>query len=82
MAFGPQQDTAKSLQRLIASSSDAVQRYELDWLQARLCSTTTRTNFRRSLRAAFAELERLEIITDARLEKSKKGVEQAVWTRL
>lgn len=80
--FGLQQDMAKSLQRLIATSKTAGQHYELGWLKDRLGSEATRPSFRRSLKKAFVELERLEIISNARIEKSSTGCEQAAWTRL
>lgn len=80
--FGVQQDMAKSLQRLIATSRTAKQYYELAWLKERLAVTSELKGFRRNLKKAFVELERLEIIADARIEKSGAGREQAAWTRL
>lgn len=80
--FGLQQDMAKSLQRLIATSRTAKQHYELVWLKERLAVTSELKGFRRNLKKAFVELERLEIVSDARIEKSSTGREQAAWTRL
>lgn len=80
--FGLQQDMAKSLQRLIATSKTANQHYELGWLKGRLASESELKEFRRSLRKAFVELERLEIVSGARIERSVSGREQASWTRL
>lgn len=82
LAFGAQQDMAKSLQRLIATSNEERQRYNLVWLQQRLASTASLPNFRRSLKKALAELERLEVIRDSALEKSTRDKEQVVWTRV
>lgn len=82
LAFGTQQDMAKSLQRLIATSNEARQRYNLEWLKHRLASTAALPNFRRSLKKALAELERLDVIRDSSIEKSTRDKEQVVWTRV
>lgn len=82
LAFGNQQDMAKSLQRLIATSDDKKQRYSLDWLKDRMCFSGRIRDFRKSLSSAFRELERLEIIVDGEIGKSSRGAEQASWTRL
>lgn len=76
------QDMAKALQRLIATSADTVQRYALDWLKHKLEYTSPMRKFKAALAAAMRELERLEIITAGRIERSTKGKEQAVWMRL
>ena len=73
---------AKSLQRLISTSSDVVQRYSLDYLKGRAQSSGRMRDFREALEKAMRELERLEIIVGGRIEKSTKGKEQAVWTKL
>lgn len=82
LAFGNQQDMAKSLQRLIATSRDEEQRYGLDWLKERFNFGGRTRNFRKSLLSAFQELERLEIISGGRIDMSTRGTEQATWTRL
>lgn len=76
------QDMAKALQRLVATSSDSVQRYALDWLKHKLEYTSPMRKFKAALVAAMRELERLEIIAAGRIERSTKGTEQAVWMRL
>ena len=76
------QDLAKSLQRLIVTSSDAVQRYNLDFLKERAQFTSPMRKFREALTAAIRELERLEVIAGGRIERSSKDKEQAVWTKL
>lgn len=82
LQFGAQQDMAKSLQRLIATSNEREQRYALDWLKARMSFSGRMRDFKVSLSGAFRELERLRIITDGRIEPSSRGSEQAVWNRL
>lgn len=76
------QDMAKALQRLVATSSESVQRFQLVWLKERFQYSSPMRKFRASLDAAMQELERVEVITAGRIELSTKGVEQAVWTRL
>jgi hypothetical protein len=77
-----QQDMAKALQRLIATSSDTTQRHNLAWLKEKLQYSSPVRKFRRAILAAAAELERLEIIVGTRLEQSTHGKEQVVWIRL
>jgi hypothetical protein len=80
--IGPGQDMAKALQRLVATSSDPVQRYSLDWLKDKLQYASPIRKFRLALVAAMHELERVEVIAGGRLERSTKGREQAAWTKL
>lgn len=82
MQFGQHQNMAKALQRLVATSSDLVQRYSLDWLKAKMEYSSPMRKFKEALSAAMCELERLEIIANGHIETSTKGNEQAVWTRL
>ena len=80
MQIGRGQDMAKTLQRLVATSSDPVQRYALDWLKAKMEYASPMRKFRESLAAACTELERLEIITAHKIEDSTKGKPQlALW---
>lgn len=74
--FGRGQDTAKALQRLIATSSNPVQRYGLDWLKRKLEYGGRMRDFRDSLTRAASELERLEIIASGRIEDSTRGKPQ------
>lgn len=76
MQIGRGQDMAKTLQRLVATSSDVVQRYTLDWLKDKMEYTGRSRDFREALTRAVQELERLEIITTGRIEPSTKGKEQ------
>ena len=74
------QEMAKTLQRLIATSSDPVQHYALDWLMAKMQYLSPIRKFRCALNSAIRELERLEIITSGRIDRSTKGKEQlSVW---
>lgn len=82
LKFGPRQDMAKALQRLVATSADTVQRNALDWLKDKLEYSSPMRKFKEALIAAMHELERLEIIGGGRIEVSTKGKEQAVWTKL
>lgn len=76
------QDMAKALQRLVATSSDPIQRYALDWLKDKLQYTSPIRKFRASLAAAIRELERVGVIAGGRIELSTKGRQQAVWNKL
>lgn len=78
--FGRGQDMAKTLQRLVATSANPVQRYALDWLKAKMEYASPMRKFREALAAACAELKRLEIITAHKIEDSTKGKPQlALW---
>ena len=80
LEFGRNQDMAKTLQRLIAASSDPVQRYALDWLKAKMEYASPMRKFREALGAACKELERLEIVAAWRIEDSTKGKKQlSLW---
>lgn len=80
MQIGRNQDMAKSLQRLIATSSNPVQRYALDWLKDKMEYASPMRKFREALIAACKELERLEIIAAHKIEDSAKGKPQlALW---
>lgn len=77
-----QTDMAKWLQRLVATSSDAVQRYALDDLRERMQYGGRCRDFKAALLRALQELERLEIIAGPRIEPSCRKKLQAIWTRL
>lgn len=80
MQIGRGQDMAKTLQRLVATSADPVQRYALDWLKAKMEYSGRMRDFRDALTRACTELERLEIITAHKIEDSTKGKPQlALW---
>lgn len=82
LQFGPHQNMAKALQRLVATSNDQVQRYKLDWLKQKLEYSGRLRDFTEALEKAMRELERLEIVAGGRIEKSTKSNLQAVWTKL
>lgn len=72
------QDRAKALQRLITTSSDKVQRYELEALKTKMQYTSPMRKFREALASACDELKRLQIVTEWRIEDNTKGREQLV----
>lgn len=76
------QDMAKALQRLVATSSDSLQRYGLVWLKEKLQYGSPMRKFRTSLESAMRELERVKVISNSKIELSTKGREQAVWTKI
>ena len=80
MQIGRGQDMAKTLQRLLATSADPVQRYALDWLKGKMEYSGRMRDFRDALARAVRELERLEIIAKGSIEDSTKGKPQlALW---
>lgn len=80
MQIGRGKDMAKTLQRLLATSADPVQRYALDWLKAKMEYGSPMRKFREAIVQACAELQRLEIISAWRIEDSTKGKPQlALW---
>lgn len=84
LQIGRGQDMAKALQRLVATSSDKVQRYPLGWLKAKMQYAGRMRDFKDSLENAMRELERhgLEIIAGGHIEMNTKGEEQATWIKL
>lgn len=80
--FGLHQEMAKALQRLVATSDECTQRYSLEWLKPKLEYGGRMRDFVIALKRAMSELERLEIVIQARIENSTKGRLQAVWDRL
>ena len=80
MQIGRGLDMAKTLQRLLATSSDPVQRYGLDGLKVQMEYTGRMRDFREALTSAVRELERLEIIAKGCIEDSTRGNPQlALW---
>jgi len=73
LQIGRNQDMAKALQRLVATSSDPVQRYALEWLKGKMEYTSPMRKFKEALMAACTELERLEIIAAHKIENSTRG---------
>lgn len=78
MLIGRGQDMAKTLQRLVATSADQVQRYALDWLKAKMEYGGRMRDFQNSLARAVRELERLEIVGRGSVEISTRGTPQLV----
>lgn len=74
-------DMAKTLQRLLATSADPVQRYSLDSLRAQMDYGGRVRDFRGSLSRAARELERLDIIAKGTIETSTRGTPQLVLWR-
>lgn len=80
MRIGRGLDMAKTLQRLLATSADPVQRYGLDGLKAQMEYTSPMRKFREALASACAELERLNIVSAWHIEDSTRGKPQlALW---
>lgn len=76
LQIGRGQDMAKTLQRLVTTSSDPVQRYALDWLKAKMEYSSPMRKFKEALMASVHEMERLEILAKGQIEMSTKGKEQ------
>ena len=80
LQIGRGQDMAKTLQRLIATSSDSPQRYSLTWLQEKMQYEGRMRDFKPALLAACDELIRLEIIVARQIDDSARGSEQlTIW---
>jgi hypothetical protein len=78
MQIGRGLDMAKTIQRLIATSADPVQRYALDGLKSQMEYTGRMRDFRDAISRAVRELERLEIVAKGSIEDSTKGMPQLV----
>ena len=76
MQIGRGQDMAKTLQRLVATSSNLVQHYSLEWLKAKMEYASPMRKFREALSDACTELTRLGIIDSHLIEESTKGQPQ------
>jgi hypothetical protein len=78
LQIGRGQDMAKTLQRLLTTSRDPIQRYSLDWLKAKMDYVSPMRKFKKALSSSLKELERLEIVARGRIEVNTKGKEQLV----
>ena len=67
---------AKTLQRLVSTSSNTVQRYGLDMLKAKMEYQGRMRDFRSALTAAVQELERLQIVAKGKIATNTKGAQQ------
>lgn len=80
MEIGRGRDMAKTLQRLVATSSNPVQRYALDLLKVKMVYEGRMRDFTTAIRRAITELERLEIIGRGEIEESSRGnLQLALW---
>lgn len=75
------QDSAKTLQRLVATSSNKTQRYSLEYLKEMMQYSSSMNKFRDSLKAAAQELMRVKVIDDWAIGFSTKGKEQLTMWR-
>jgi len=78
LQIGSRQDMAKTLQRLIATSSDNMQRYNLQWLKEKMEYSGRVRDFRVSLASACDELKRVGIINNWGIKNSTREDEQLV----
>lgn len=78
MRIGRGQNLAKALHRLVATSSDRVQRYALDRLKPKMVSKGRMRDLQKSLERAVKELVRVEILANGHIAQSTKGTEQLV----
>lgn len=78
MQIGRGLDMTKTLQRLIATSANLVQRYALDSLKTQMEYGGRMRDFQYSLTRAVRELERLEIVAKGNIDGSTKGKPQLV----
>lgn len=81
MSIKRAQHMAKTLQRLVATSSDPVQRHQIKWLKDKLKYDGRMDAFQKALTRTMNELERVGIISNSRIELSTKGVLQATWSK-
>lgn len=75
------QDMAKAIQRLVATSKDTTQRYQIGWLKQKLGYGGRIDAFKIALIRAMNELERVGIISNSKIELSTKGILQATWSK-
>jgi len=73
LQIGRGQDMAKTLQRLVATSADQVQRYALEWLRDKMQYSGRLRDFKDALNRACSEMERLEFIANHKIEVNTKG---------
>jgi hypothetical protein len=76
MQFGLHQNMAKTLQRLVATTSDVQQYYPLEWLKPKLAYSGRLRDFTDALEKAMRELERLEIVVSWKIGANTKGKQQ------
>ena len=80
LSLGRGQDMAKTIQRLLAASSDDRQSFALDWLKKKLEYTSPMRKFRESLAKAMEEMQRVDLVRKWEFSKSAKGNSQiTIW---
>lgn len=70
------QDMAKTLQRLVSTSSNTIQRYSLDMLKSKMEYQGRMRDFRKALATSVEELERLQVVAKGKITTNTKGAEQ------
>lgn len=81
MSISRGQQMAKTLQRLVATSSDSIQRHQIEWLKLKLKYEGRMGDFQKALTRAMNELERVGIVSNSKIELSTKGLLQATWSK-
>lgn len=76
MNFGRNQNMAKAMQRLLATSSNREQIYSLDWLKSKFEYSGRLWDFVAALESAMRELVRVEIATSWKVASSTKDKQQ------
>jgi hypothetical protein len=76
LRFGEHQNMSKALQRLVATSSNMTQYYDLEWLKNKMCYGGRMRDFKDTLARALVELERLNIIGTGKITRSTRGKTQ------
>lgn len=82
MQIGRGLDMAKTIQRMVATSSNAKQIYPLKNLKLQMEYAGRMRDFKESLLKAVREVERLEIVAKGAIEVSARGVENLVIHKL
>lgn len=76
MQIGRGQNMAKTLQRLVATSSNKLQYFPIQNLKKQMQYTGRERDFKSALLKATRELERLKLIKSARIAQNTRGEEQ------
>ncbi|WP_291808511.1 plasmid-related transcriptional repressor protein [Limnobacter sp.] len=76
-------EMAKTMERLVATSNETVQRFALEWLKRKMGYSSPMRKYREALDSACKELARVGIITTHKIEISTKGSPQlTIWKSL
>lgn len=79
LLIGRNQNTSKSLQRLLATSSNKEQKYSIEWLKNKLEYNGRQRDFIDSINNSLKELKRVDIIKHGAIETSSKNNMQVVF---